>query len=114
MTGDIQHKGLSEMLGRGTDLSAVLLKVPHHGSSPSNPLSFLEAVRPRAAVISCGYENPFGFPGKKSLEGLRAVGADVFRTDLDGAVTVTTDGRYIEIETMKGGRLRADIPDDGQ
>lgn len=114
MTGDIQQNGLYEMLGRGTDLSAVLLKVPHHGSSPANPLSFLEAVRPRAAVISCGYENPFGFPGKESLDSLRAVGADVFRTDLDGAVTVITDGRYIKVKTMEGERLRADIPDYGQ
>ncbi len=111
MTGDIQRNGLAALVARGADLSALFLKVPHHGSSPASPLSFLEAVRPTAALISCGYENPFGFPGKKSLDGLRAVGADVFRTDLDGAVTVTTDGRHIEVETMDGRQLRADIPD---
>ncbi|MBN2225466.1 MAG: DNA internalization-related competence protein ComEC/Rec2 [Deltaproteobacteria bacterium] len=110
MTGDIEREGFARIQADRLDVSAVVLKAPHHGSPSSNSLTFLEAVNPRAAIISCGYENPFGFPGKKSLTGLREVGADVFRTDLDGAVTVTTDGGYIEIESMGGRRLYEYIP----
>jgi competence protein ComEC len=113
MTGDAEEEGLSRIVADGTDLRSLVLKVPHHGSSPSSPLFFLESVSPRVAVVSCGFDNPYGFPGEKSLERLREVGADVFRTDLAGAISVATDGRYLRIETMNGARLYEDIPDAG-
>jgi competence protein ComEC len=112
MTGDIGRDGLARIRADGNDLSAQVLKVPHHGSSASTAVPVLRTIGPRVAIISCGYDNPFGFPGKKSLAALREVGADVFRTDLDGAVTVTTNGEYIEVESMGGRRLYRDIPDD--
>jgi competence protein ComEC len=113
MTGDIGEEGVSRISADPADLSSLVLKVPHHGSSRSSPLSFFETVRPRAAIISCGYENRYGFPGNRPIERLRAVGADVFRTDLDGAVTVTTDGGYLKIETMTGRRLFEKIAEAG-
>jgi competence protein ComEC len=112
MTGDIGREGLARIRAERNDLSAQVLKVPHHGSSASTAVPVLRTIGPRVAIISCGYDNPFGFPGKKSLAALREVGADIFRTDLDGAVTVTTDGEYIEVESMGGRRLYRDIPDD--
>jgi competence protein ComEC len=114
MTGDIANEGIGRILDSGTDLSSSVLKVPHHGSSLSSPLSFLKSVTPRAAIISCGFDNPFGFPREQSLARIRKVGAEVFRTDLDGAVTVVTDGRYLKIKTMTGRRLYEDIPDGQQ
>jgi len=50
-------------------------------------------VRPRAAVISVGEHNPFGHPSKRTLSALRARGVKIYRTDVEGAVTVETDGQ---------------------
>ena len=74
-------------------------------------VQLLESVAPRAAIVSCGFGNPFGFPSKESLAHLGDVGAEVFRTDLDGAVTVTTDGQLLRLESMSGRHLREAIRD---
>lgn len=63
-----------------------VLKVAHHGSRTSSTAQFLEAVRPRFAVISAGIGNRFGHPSAEALSRLRTVGARVLRTDLDGEV----------------------------
>ena len=109
MTGDIERLGIDQLIGREKSLASTLLKAPHHGSSLDNSTAFLGTVKPRAVVVSCGYENPFGFPGKKTLEAYRRAGAPAFRTDVDGAVTVETDGYVLTIETMRGNGRRLDI-----
>ncbi|MBI5885900.1 MAG: DNA internalization-related competence protein ComEC/Rec2 [Deltaproteobacteria bacterium] len=76
-----------------------VLKVAHHGSRYSTGEGFLRAAAPAVAVISAGRSNPFGFPHAQTLDRLTRAGARVFRTDLDGAVTVTTDGRAIEVQS---------------
>ena len=74
-----------------------LLKVGHHGSAGSTSGLLLDAIRPQAAVISVG-PNRFGHPTRSVLRRLRERGIAVYRTDLDGTVTIRTDGRYFEIE----------------
>ncbi|MGH7272677.1 MAG: MBL fold metallo-hydrolase, partial [Polyangiaceae bacterium] len=61
---------------------------------------FLAAVAPREAVISVGRRNRFGHPHPRALAALAAAGARVWRTDRDGAVTVTTDGRALDVSAM--------------
>jgi hypothetical protein len=68
-----------------------ILKVPHHGSLTSSTQEFLDAVRPQVAVVSAGRSNHFGHPVPEVLDRYRAVGAEIFRTDQDGAVMVETD-----------------------
>ena len=63
------------------------------------------AVRPRVAVVSAGRGNHFGHPVPEVLERYRAVGAEIFRTDRDGAVTVDTDGYSLDVRTFTGRRL---------
>ena len=54
--------------------------------------SFIQAVKPDVAVISCGENNSYGHPHKEVLEKMRNFKVNVFRTDLDGAVKIETDG----------------------
>ena len=71
----------------------VLLKVGHHGSKTSSSKEFIEYVQPDVAVISCGYHNSYGHPHAEVVERLAASGAEVFRTDLQGAILVEVKGR---------------------
>ena len=81
-----------------------MLKVGHHGSRTSSTPAFLAAVAPREAVISAGRRNRFGHPHPRTLGALAASGARVWRTDRDGAVTVTTDGQSLEVSALARGR----------
>jgi competence protein ComEC len=75
------------LLDSGIDLGADVLKVPHHGAATSMA-SFFEAVRARVAIVSVG-ENTYGHPVPEVLEWIRATGAEVLRTDLEGDVLVS-------------------------
>ena len=81
-------------------LRATVLKVPHHGSGASSSADFLRAVSPAAAVISCGEGNRYRHPRPETLERLGQVGADVYRTDRDGAIEFRTDGKRLSVRTM--------------
>jgi len=75
-----------------------ILKVAHHGSSDDGLAELLERIRPRIAVISVGLGNDYGHPTPSTLATLeRAPGLQVYRTDLDGPVTVESDGRRLWI-----------------
>ena len=88
------------MLGAAAErLHADVLKVGHHGSSTSSTPAFLDAVRPRLALISVGAGNTYGHPNTGVLAALAARGAQVLRTDLTGTVVVRTDGTHIYVET---------------
>lgn len=93
-TGDLGEEGETELLERGALQPSTLLKVAHHGSKYSSCGPFLEAVRPRAAVISAGYGNSFRLPAAATLFRLQRQGAGTCRTDLDGTVKAVckTDG----------------------
>jgi competence protein ComEC len=81
-------------------LKADVLKVGHHGSRTSSSPAFVEAVAPREAVVSVGCRNRFGHPHPLTLATLAAAGVRVWRTDRDGAVVVTTDGRSLETRAL--------------
>jgi competence protein ComEC len=83
-----------------------VIKVPHHGSLTSSSQEFVKALAPRIAVASVGRSNTFGHPAPAVLERYREAGAEIFRTDRDGAVTVTTDGHSLEARTVTGRLLR--------
>ena len=82
---------------------ANVLKVGHHGSRTASSAEFLAAVRPQAAIVSVG-RNRYGHPAPEALGRLSSAGAAVWRTDYEGTVTVTTDGRTF---TVKGARAAA-------
>ena len=98
-TGDAEYPAENYMLESNYDLSSHILKVGHHGSSSSSGEKFLEAVNPEIAVIQVG-ENPFGHPSFQTLESLEQREVSAYRMDWDGAVTVTTDGDKIWVESF--------------
>ena len=73
----------------GVDLTADVLKAPHHGAATSIP-KFFEAVRAEVAIVSVG-ENTYGHPVPSTLAAIEATGAEIWRTDQHGTVTVTFD-----------------------
>ena len=103
-TGDVEAEGEKQAMaaarGSGRNLSATVLKVPHHGSNLSSTGEFLKAVSPRVAVIQVG-TNPYGLPGRETLARLEAARATVYRSDLDGAVVVETDGLTYRVFTRR-------------
>ncbi len=97
LTGDIEASAEAELVASGVLQPADVLKVPHHGSNSSSTARFLDAVDPQIAIVSAGLDNAFDHPRDGALRRLRAHGAEVFRTDLAGSVTVRTDGRVIQV-----------------
>jgi competence protein ComEC len=89
-TGDIEAEGEDELVAAGIGRVDVV-KVPHHGSPTSSTAALIAATRPAVAVISCGRGNSFGFPSREVLDRWRDAGAEIARTDRDGAITVTID-----------------------
>ncbi|MBI5826322.1 MAG: DNA internalization-related competence protein ComEC/Rec2 [Deltaproteobacteria bacterium] len=94
-TGDIgaqAEEGLSRR-----DISSTVLKAPHHGSRWSSTSGFLRKAAPSYVVVSAGRDNVFGFPHEEALKRYDEAGAKVYRTDVDGAVAMTTDGKDLRI-----------------
>jgi competence protein ComEC len=100
LTGDIERAVERSILANGDEIAANFLKVPHHGGKTSSTPAFLDAVHPAVAAISVGEANPYGHPSPDTLERIRAEGTRLFRTDRDGAVTLATDGKSMNVHSF--------------
>lgn len=98
MTGDIEIAGEKGILRSGEDVRADIVKVAHHGSKTSSTENFIMAARPSLAVISVGQISMFGHPHTDVVERWRRSGARLLTTGSCGTITVTTDGRNLEID----------------
>ena len=78
-----------------------LLKVGHHGSNTSSSDKFLNETRPTYSIIMAGEGNSYGLPTEETLNKLQNIGSTIYRTDLNGTITVTSDGENIEITISK-------------
>jgi competence protein ComEC len=105
LTGDIDRDVEQELAPALEPGRLVILKVPHHGSASSSSHALLQALRPAVALIGVGRGNAYGHPAPWVLGRLHDVGAEVFRTDLDGQIDVVTDGERIEVRTWTGRRI---------
>jgi len=101
MCGDIESDVEYNILRERFDLKSDVIKIPHHGSSTSSTMKFLERVKPKIAIIEVGQGNRFGHPQKEVLERLEKTGAKIYRTDLNGTIELITDGHKIKIKTTK-------------
>jgi len=99
LPSDIGINTEREILERVGELKSQVLKSPHHGSNSSSSVLFLKGVAPEVIVISVGRSNAFGLPQADILERYRESGAKIYRTDLDGAVEISSDGQKISIRT---------------
>jgi competence protein ComEC len=97
LTGDVEAAGEARLeVGK-----AQVIKVPHHGSRSSSSAAFVRRVSPRVALISAGFRNHFGHPDPAVVARYRQVGRVLATLD-EGALTVSTDGQRIWVETYEG------------
>ncbi len=101
-TGDAEREEEQDILDAGYELESTVLKVGHHGSENSTTYPFLRAVMPEYAVISVGEGNSYGHPTEEALSRLRDAGADVLRTDVNGTIICTSDGKRVTFHTESG------------
>lgn len=101
LTGDMGREAESDLIDSGAKLSATVLKVGHHGSNSSTGYVFLREVTPQYGVICVGADNTYGHPHEEALSRLRDAEVTLFRTDLEGTVTCTSDGRTVSFTTEK-------------
>ena len=99
LTGDMEKTAETDLVNSGANLRADVLQVGHHGSSTSTSYLFLNAVLPEMGVISCGVNNKYGHPHEETLSILRDAGVDVYRTDLQGTITIGSDGQNYTVGT---------------
>ncbi|WP_163995314.1 ComEC/Rec2 family competence protein [Pyxidicoccus caerfyrddinensis] len=109
-TGDAEPDTEAVLLQKRIDFSSTVLKVAHHGGRYSSTAAFLAAVKPKAAVISCGAGNDYGHPTQEALQRLDASGARVFRTDQDGEVVAVSDGNTVTLRSEKGRAAPLAVP----
>lgn len=92
-TGDLNQTAEENIVKyAGGFLKSDVLKVPHHGSSTSSTPAFLSETLPHLAIISCGTNNIYHHPSPFTLERLKVLNSNILRTDLGGAVLISTDG----------------------
>jgi len=103
LTGDISAEVERQIVPLLTPARTRVLKVAHHGSRTSTSQTLLDTWRPRIALISAGRGNTFGHPAPEVLRRLEVSGAQIYRTDLHGQITLDTDGREVRITTFVGG-----------
>lgn len=83
------------------DISADVLKVGHHGSNTSSSKTFLEKVNPSYAIISVGTGNSYGHPSNTTIQNLENQNIQIYRTDENGTIIMTSDGTDITFQTIQ-------------
>ena len=97
--GDIMAEAENELVHlAGNSLSSTVLIAPHHGSKTSSSQAFLNTVDPKVVIISSGRNNRFKFPHFVTLKRYENQGCTIWRTDISGAICLSTDGRHLAIK----------------
>jgi competence protein ComEC len=96
--GDIMARAEKELVQlAGSSLSSTVLVAPHHGSKTSSSQVFLNAVDPKVVIISSGRHGRFEFPHPATINRYESQGCTIWRTDINGAIGLSTDGRDLQI-----------------
>ena len=95
-TGDAEKLAEEEALAKyKNSLDSDVIKFGHHGSSSSSSNAFIEAVSPKYGIISCAKDNKYGHPHRETLDIIKKYNIKTFRTDTDGEIILTSDGKSI-------------------
>jgi competence protein ComEC len=103
LAGDAEDQTEHRLLTKELELQTKVLKVSHHGSKYATSKDFLNRVKPEVAIVSCGAWNRYGHPSQAVLDRLKAANVKLYRTDLQGEITITTRGKNddMTIKTAK-------------
>ena len=109
LTGDAEEQSEHRLLTKDVNLRADIIKIAHHGSKYASSADFLERVKPKEAIISCGEWNRYGHPAQAVLDRLKAADVKVARTDLQGEITITTKGRENDYKVSAAKQTKDDV-----
>ena len=101
LTGDIERDVEEKLLDRYSALRADIVKVAHHGSRTSSSARFVGSTGASYAIISAGKRSPFGHPHREVVERWRKAGARILETAGAGTISVSTNGKSIEVQTFE-------------
>jgi competence protein ComEC len=101
LTGDAEAQTEDRMMREGANVAAKVLKVGHHGSKYASSEEFLKRGGFETAIISDGADNRYGHPSQEALDRFKALGMRIYRTDLQGEITITSKGEGYQIKTER-------------
>ena len=93
LAADAEEQTERRMVERGSDFAAKVLKVSHHGSKYATSADFIKRGGFKSAIVSTGADNRYGLPAQETLDRMKAAGLRLYRTDVQGEITVTTRGQ---------------------
>jgi competence protein ComEC len=103
LPGDLAVQGIARMCAAGLPAPVTLLKLPHHGSRGSQPEHLLDRLQPGLAFVSAGKDNPYRLPHPASVAACAERGVPLYRTDHQGTLSFTSDGRRWQVQCFTGG-----------
>lgn len=95
--GDAEESSEQDILKKGYDLKANVLRIGHHGGRTSSTSEFLNEVKPDYFVISLGKDNSYGHPHKETIERIKKTNSNILRTDELGDIVIVSDGKNLRI-----------------
>lgn len=102
LTGDAEKESEAAMLKSGRLSNVMLYKAGHHGSAYSSSAEFIDVIRPKAVIISCGSDNPYGHPAESTMNRLNRFAKRIYRTDICGTIVVESNGKRLGITPERG------------
>lgn len=100
LTGDIEKETEARLLERQEFVKSDVVKAPHHGSRTSSTEGFINAAKAKLVIIPVGKHSPFGHPHNEVVERWKHSGAKVLTTGERGTVSVSTDGKDLQLKTF--------------
>ncbi|MFD1214132.1 ComEC/Rec2 family competence protein, partial [Arthrobacter sp. GCM10027362] len=102
LTGDLESEAAGALLMRlGTAVPPVdVLKISHHGAR-NGGTALIEALQPKAAVISVGRGNDYGHPAPEIIAALERNQVAAFRTDVLGTITLAAADGRLEVGALR-------------
>ncbi len=100
--GDAMKEEEQFLMQSGAPLYAQFLKVGHHTADTSSSPEFIQRVNPKIAIYMAETGNIHGFPHQVTLDTLKSLGAKIYGTEVNGTITVQTDGKTYTIHIQRG------------
>jgi competence protein ComEC len=105
--GDTDKRDEQTLINAGSKLSSQVVKIPRHGSATASTEEFVNAVKPRLAILSSSGRGGGAAARDEVVQRYRHAGAEILRTDEDGAIIIETDGNQLRYTGYKSGKMGA-------